>query len=73
MVNELNLLEGKVVQVVALCRNLRAENVELRQSLAAVNVEKQRLVERIDMARERIEALARALPEAKDEITSTDV
>jgi cell division protein ZapB len=73
MVNELNLLEGKVTQVVALCRNLRAENIELRQSLAAVNTEKQRLTERINTARERLEALARVLPEAKDGTASPDV
>lgn len=66
MVNELNTLESKIAQVAALCRNLRAENVELRQSLAVANGEKKQLAERIGLARERLEGLAHQLPEAKD-------
>jgi len=62
MVNELNALESKIVQVAALCRSLRAENVELRQKLAVAEAERARAVERMDLARERIEALALQLP-----------
>jgi len=62
MVNELNALESKIAQVAALCRSLRAENVELRQKLAVAEAERARAVERMDLARERIEALALQLP-----------
>lgn len=66
MVNELNALESKIAQVAALCRTLRAENIELRRGLAAANGDKRRLTERIDLARARLESLAQQLPEAKD-------
>lgn len=62
MVNELNALESKIAQVAALCRSLRAENAELRQKLAVAEAERARAVERMDLARERIEALALQLP-----------
>lgn len=65
MVNELNALESKIAQVVALCRVLREENIELHQKLGAAESENQRLAERMDMARERLEQLAEQLPEAK--------
>jgi hypothetical protein len=73
MINELNALESKIAQVSALCRALRVENVELRHGLAVVNGEKQRLVERIEIARERIAALALQLPETKAESAPSDV
>lgn len=65
MVNELNALESKIAQVVALCRALRAENIELQRQLAAVEGEKQRVVERMDTARARLEQLTLQLPEAE--------
>lgn len=65
MVNELNALESKIVQVAALCRALREENVQLRQQLAAAEGEKQGLSERMESARSRLEQLAHQLPEPK--------
>lgn len=65
MVNELNALESKIAQVVALCRDLRAENIELRRQLAAVEVDKRRVVDRMDTARARLEQLTLQLPEAE--------
>lgn len=65
MVNELNTLESKIVQVVSLCRTLRAENVQLRQQLAAAEDDRKSLSERMDSARTRLEHLAHQLPEAK--------
>jgi cell division protein ZapB len=66
MVNELNALESKIAQVAALCRDLRVENIQLRQSLAAAKLEKSSLVERIEMARERLERLVQQLPKTQD-------
>ncbi len=66
MVNELNALESKIADVIALCNALRAENSELRESLAIANAAKQGLAERIHLARERLERLAKQLPAAKD-------
>lgn len=34
MENELNILEGKLVQLIQVCSNLRAENHRIRQELA---------------------------------------
>ncbi|MFT3962627.1 hypothetical protein [Propionivibrio sp.] len=65
MVNELNALESKIVQVASLCRTLRAENTQLRQQLAAAEAERNGLAERMETARNRIEQLVRQLPETK--------
>ncbi|MBE2257474.1 MAG: hypothetical protein H6942_13155 [Candidatus Accumulibacter sp.] len=65
MLNELNSLESKVGQVVALCETLRTENDALRQRLAIAEADKQELTERMAAARARIEQLAEQLPEAK--------
>lgn len=63
MLNELNALESKVAEVVALCQALRAENDELRQRLVAAEGASQRLAQRMAAARVRIEKLAKQLPE----------
>jgi cell division protein ZapB len=65
MTHELDALENKIAQVVSLCRVLRSENNSLRQRLVAAEAEKHGLAERVEMARGRIEQLARQLPEAK--------
>jgi len=59
---ELNSLEAKVAQFVALCERLRAENSELRQQLAAARSDAQRLNDKIDGATERLEGLLSRLP-----------
>lgn len=59
---ELNSLEAKVAQFVALCERLRAENSELRQQLAAARGDAQRLNDKIDGATERLEGLLSRLP-----------
>jgi cell division protein ZapB len=59
---ELNSLEAKVAQFVALCERLRAENSELRQQLAAARNDAQRLNDKIDGATERLEGLLSRLP-----------
>jgi cell division protein ZapB len=63
MTKQLDALEGKVAQVVSLCHSLRAENQELRARLASAEDERLRLVERMEAARVRLEALAEQLPE----------
>ena len=59
---EVNSLETKVAQFVALCERLRAENVELKQQLAAARTDAKRLHEKIDGARSRLEGLLSRLP-----------
>ena len=65
MMNKLDALERKVAQVVGLCADLRAENVQLRQQLAAAESERKNMTELMSAARERIEQLALQLPEPK--------
>lgn len=60
---DLNSLESKVAQFVALCERLRAENITLRQELAAARTDAKRLNEKIDGARTRVEQLLQRLPE----------
>lgn len=60
---DLNSLESKVAQFVALCERLRAENLTLRQELAAARTDAKRLNEKIDGARSRVEQLLQRLPE----------
>lgn len=60
---ELNSLEARVAQFVALCERLRAENITLRQELAAARTDAKRLNEKIDGARTKVEQLLARLPE----------
>ena len=59
---ELNSLEAKVAQFVALCERLRAENVELRRELATAQSDAKRLNDKIDGAKSRLEGLINRLP-----------
>ena len=59
---ELDSLEAKVAQFVALCERLRAENVELRRELAAARGDAKRLNDKIDGAKSRLEGLINRLP-----------
>ena len=65
MVNELNTLDSKIAQVVALCNSLRAENAQLRDRLAAAERNNQDISDRMTTARDRLEQLVRQLPEGK--------
>ena len=66
MITELNALEDKVAQVVALCHSLRTENSQLKLALSAAERERKELTERIESARLRLEELARHLPETPE-------
>ncbi|MBL8392641.1 MAG: hypothetical protein JNN21_12340 [Candidatus Accumulibacter sp.] len=63
MLNELNALESKVAQVIALCRSLRSENEQLREQLTVAENDRNRLAERMAAASVRLEQLAAQLPE----------
>ncbi len=59
--------EEKLNNFVTLFQRLRAENNELRQSVAAKSDEVKRLSEKLDQAKTRIEALLAQIPETEDE------
>lgn len=59
----LDQLERKVEQIVAVCASLRGENQALRAHVAGLEAEKAALVQKIDIARERLEGLVARLPE----------
>jgi cell division protein ZapB len=65
MLNELNALERKVAQVVALCCSLRSENEQLREQLTVAENDRNRLAERMAAACARLEQLAGQLPPGK--------
>jgi chromosome segregation ATPase len=60
---ELDALEGKIEQVVALIDHLRAENEVLNNQIAAAEAERLHLRQTVTLARERLERLVDRLPE----------
>lgn len=63
MNTELDALEAKVEQVVALVHQLRAENEVLKNQIAAADSERLQLRQTMTAARERLEGLMDKLPE----------
>ena len=63
MKGDLTALENKIEQFLAFCQSLRAENQALRSRVAGLEDERQLLVDKIDTARTRLEALMERLPE----------
>ncbi len=60
---DLKALEDKVTQLLALCKQMRTDNLELRQELAQAQDEVRQLKENMAQAGERLEALIDSLPE----------
>lgn len=60
---ELKALEDKIADLVQLCARLRTENTHLRQQLANAQNEGKHLAEKINGARDRLEALLDHIPE----------
>ncbi|MFA7282323.1 MAG: hypothetical protein WC100_19735 [Sterolibacterium sp.] len=67
MKNDLTALEQKIEQFLAFCQGLRAENQALRSRVAGLEEERQQLLNKIDTARTRLEALLVRLPEEQTE------
>ena len=63
MQSELEALEAKIEQVVALIHQLRAENEVLKNQIAAAESERLHLRQTMTAARERLEGLVDKLPE----------
>lgn len=60
---ELSGLEDKVMQLAALCRELRAENRTLRQDLLLAQQEQQHLSNKLAGTKEKVTAILAKLPE----------
>ena len=63
MNTELEALEAKIEQVVALVHQLRAENEVLKNQMAAAEAERLHLRQTMRAARERLEGLVDKIPE----------
>ncbi len=63
MNSELDALEAKIEQVVAVVHQLRAENEVLHNQLATAEAERLQLHHKMAAARERLESLMEKLPE----------
>jgi cell division protein ZapB len=61
---ELNILDTKLSQLVQLCHRLRRDNTELRQQLVAAQNQNKQLTDKIETARQRLEALLERIPVA---------
>lgn len=59
----LDHLEHKVEQILAVCTSLRSENQALRAHVTGLETENAALAKKIDVTRERLEALMTRLPE----------
>lgn len=64
---DLKTLEQKVSQLIGLCQQLRAENLNLRQELAQAQSDMRQLKENMALAGDRLQALIESLPEDSDE------
>jgi|APDOM4702015248_1054824.scaffolds.fasta_scaffold3263752_1 regulator of replication initiation timing len=64
MENELQALESKLAQLIAVTRKLRSENQSLRQQLAQQVDDNKRTNARLDEAARRLESLLEQIPEA---------
>lgn len=60
---ELKTLEDKVSQLVALCQQLREENIHLRQQLASAQNSTKEMNDKLTNARTRLESLLARIPE----------
>ncbi len=56
-------LETKVTQVLALCRHLSEETRQLRAQVAELEAERKALTDKIATARDRLESLKAKLPQ----------
>ena len=63
---DLKGLEERVSQLIELSRLLRAENGTLRQQLVVAHNENKQLAERMESARQRVEALLERVPPAPE-------
>ena len=59
---DLKTLEEKLTQLIALCQQMRAENLELRQDLAQAQDQSKQLKDNMVQASIRLEALVERLP-----------
>jgi hypothetical protein len=66
MLNELNALEIKIAQVVALCRTLRSRERRAARATRVAETDKERLAERMAAACARLEQLAAATARSQD-------
>ena len=64
---ELETLEQKLAQLVALTRQVRDENRDLRLHVTRLESENKSLHEKVDAARGKIEALIERLPDVSEE------
>lgn len=60
---ELDTLDAKITQLIQLCQRLREDNSELRQELVATQNLNKQLMDKIEGARNRLEALLSRIPE----------
>jgi cell division protein ZapB len=65
MDHEISDLEQKLTQFAQLFKQMRAENIELRQQLLVKSDEALRLSNKVEAARTRLEALLAQVPETE--------
>lgn len=64
---ELESLEQKVAQLVAMHKHMKEENRDLRTQAALLEAENKRLDGKLSSARERVDALLAQMPDSPEE------
>jgi cell division protein ZapB len=59
---DLEALDERIRQLIRLMERLRTENVQLRQQLAGAQSDNRHLHDKLELARQRLEALLARLP-----------
>jgi cell division protein ZapB len=65
--NEMERLSGRIDTMLRLCEELRVENQSLRSQRDQLTAERARLVERLDTARNRVDAMVSRLKALEQE------
>ncbi|PHV12693.1 hypothetical protein [Chitinimonas sp. BJB300] len=60
---ELQNLEDRINSLAAICQQLRTENVALRQEVLVLKGDNKRLVDKVEIAKSKVDALLEQLPE----------
>ncbi|QNM96630.1 hypothetical protein [Chitinimonas koreensis] len=64
---DLQTLEDRIGSLAMLCRQLRRENIELRQEVLVLKNDNRRLTDKVEVAKVRVEALIARLPDEDED------
>jgi len=69
---ELQSLEDRIKLLASQCQQLRAENIDLRQTVLVLKNDNKRLNDKLDVAKSKVEALIGQIPADEEEAAEED-